>query len=197
MVDPNVSFDVNAPARYSRVQVLLRLGIVLLLGLLHTKVAWIFGAFYLGLPVIAALSIQSQGRADYPTRSGQAVLRVLHWWNASLAFLLFVTDRFPTSPSDLEDIRFEVRPSGDVDFSQAVLRLLTSLPEFLVIILLGWLAGLMAIVAGVAVLLVERAPGPVQRFVGFYVRLQARWLVYHASLVSAHPLIGFRRWQPR
>jgi hypothetical protein len=195
MFDHDISFNVQAPTRYSRTQVLLRLAIVLLLGLLQTRLAWIFGAFYLTLPIVAALAIQNQGPTGYPSTTGQPVLRVLHWWNAVLAFLLFVGDRLPASAADLADVQFEVKPAGDVDFTHAVLRLLTSLPEFLVILLLGWLAGLMAVVAGVAVLLVERVPRVVQRFLTYYVTLQARWLVYHASLVSSHPLLDATRWQ--
>jgi hypothetical protein len=197
MFDHDISFNVQAPTRYSRTQVLLRLAIVLLLGLLQTRVAWIFGAFYLGLPIVAALSIQNQGPAGYPRMGGRSVLRVLHWWNAFLAFLLFASDRFPASTVDLGDVHFEVKSPGDVDFTGAVSRLLTSLPEFLVILLLGWLAGLVAVVAGVSVLLVERVPRFVQRFLGFYLSLQARWLVYHASLVNSHPLLDATRWQTR
>jgi hypothetical protein len=197
MFDQDISFKVQTPTHYSRTQVLLRIAIVLLLGLLQTRVAWIFGAFYLGLPIVAALSIQNQGPSGYPQMGGQSVRRVLHWWNAFLAFLLFVSDRVPASSADLDDVHFEVKSPGDVDFTHAVLRLLTSLPEFLAILLLGWLAGLMAIVAGASVLLVERVPRFVQRFLGFYLNLQARWLVYHASLVSSHPLLDATRWQTR
>jgi hypothetical protein len=52
------------------------------------------------------------------------------------------------------------------------------------------------LIAAASVLLVQRVPDSVQRYLRFYVSLQARWLAYHASLVDAHPLLDSPRWQP-
>jgi hypothetical protein len=198
MQTQNVVFDVPPLERWSPAQVWLRLAVVFGLGLVHTSISWLFYGLYLGLPVAAAVCIQRDGVAEYPNRGGQTVLRILHIWNAVIAYLLFLTDRFPTDPSDLVEVRFEVNPAGQVSVAQALLRLLTSIPEFLVIALLGPVAALLGVVAGASVLFTGRVPALTLRFLRVYVALQARWSVYHCSLVDVHPLFHFSsEWQPR
>jgi Domain of unknown function (DUF4389) len=197
MSAPDVQFEVTPPQRWSRIQVLLRLVVLFALARLETRAGWILAAFYWLLPVVAALSIQQQGAHEYPLQAGRGVHRVLHWWSVLLAYLLCVIDRFPTNAGDLSAVRFEIIPSEDPSFGRALLRLLTSLPELLVVAVLGWVACLLAIIAAASILLVERVPAPIVRFSSFYLGLQARWLVYHASLVETHPLLDAPRWQPR
>lgn len=192
----HVEFEANVPGRHDRAQVVLRLAIVAVLGLLHTSLPWIFLLFYVGLPIVAAVSIQRHGPEAYPRAGGSMVLGVLRWWTAFLAYLLFLSDRFPAGADDLAAMRFEVSPSAGVDVNRALLRWLTSLPEFIVVAVLGFLAAVFALIAAASVLLVQRVPDAVQRFLRFYVWLQARWLVYHASLVDAHPLLDSPNWQP-
>lgn len=197
MFNPDVSFEVQPPERYGRVQVALRVAILILLAVLRAPLVWIFAALYLLLPIVAALAIQGNGGRGYAPANGQGMHRVLHWWSAFLAFMSFANDRFPARSDDLAAVRFGVASTEPVDMGQALFRLVASIPEFLLVLLLGWVAGLLGIVAAVSVLLVERVPEAVQRFAVFYVSLQARWLAYHASLVSSHPLIDSKRWQPR
>lgn len=193
----DVEIEVTPPERWSRIQVLLRLAVVFMLAQLQTRAGWILAAFYWVLPIVAALSIQQDGPSEYPLQGGKRVLHVLHWWTALLAYLLCVTDRFPTSSADLSAVRFEVIPSEAPSFARALLRLLTSLPELLLVALLGWVACLLAVVAAASILLLERVPPPILRFSRFYLALQARWLVYHASLVETHPLFDAPRSHAR
>lgn len=197
MLNPDVSFEVQAPARYSRVQVLLRVAIFILLALLQARLAWILATLFVLLPILAALSIQKHGGAGYEDSHRQSMLRALHWWSAFLAFSFFLSDRFPAAQEDLAGVRLEVGPSTPVLGTQALLRLVTSLPEFLALLVLGWGAGALAVIAAAWVLATERIPEPIRRFLTFYVSLQVRFLAYHAALVSAHPLLDGRRWQPR
>lgn len=198
METQKISFDVQAPEHWDRIQLLLRVAVVVALGLLHTSIAWIFFAFYVGLPIAAAIAIQRYGASDYPTRAGRTVLRVLSYWNAFFAYLLFVTDRFPATAQDLARVRLDVDAAGTTTFDQALFRLLTSVPAFVVIALLGWVAVPVSLLAGVSVLLTEKVPSFASRFLRFYVDLQARSLAYHASLVDQHPLTDPQRhWQPR
>lgn len=192
-----VQFEVVEPPRWARIQILLRLAVLALLAVLNTRMAWICGAFYWGLPVIAAISIQRDGARAYPEKNGRSVLRVLHWWNAFVAYMLLVSDRFPASSTELAQVRFDVRPSGAVDFTHALLRIVTSLPEFLAVLLLGWLASFVAVIGAVCVLFSERVPTVLLRFLGYYTALQARWLAYHAALVDTHPLLETPSWQTR
>lgn len=193
----DIHFEVTPPERWSRIQVLLRLAVVFILAQLQMRAGWILVAFYWLLPVVAALSIQQQGAHDYPLQGGRRVHRVLHVWSAVLAYLLCVTDRFPTSAADLSSVRFEVIPGEDPTFARALLRLLTSLPELLVVVLLGWIASLLGVVSALSILLIERVPASILRLTTFYLALQARWLAYHASLVDTHPLFAAAGWQPR
>lgn len=197
MLNPSVSFEVQPPARYARVQVALRMAIVFLLALLQTRLAWIFATLFVLLPILAAVSIQKHGGIGYESSSRQGMQRALHWWSAFLAFLFFVSDRFPAAREDLAEVRLDVGASEPVLVTQALMRLVTSLPEFLALVVLGWGAGVLAVIAAVCVVVVERVPEPIRRFLAFYVALQVRFLAYHAALVSAHPLLDGRRWQPR
>jgi hypothetical protein len=167
MSQGHFEFEANAPVGRERAQVALRLAIVAMLGLLHTRLGWIFLLFYLGLPIIAAISRQRHGPETYPRAGGVMLIGALRWWTAFLAYLLFVSDRFPATARDLAAIRFEVSPSGAVDFNRALLRWLASLPEFLIIAVLGCLAGALAVIAAVSVLLTQRVPDVVQRFLRF------------------------------
>ena len=197
MLNPYVSFEVQPPVRYSRVQVPLRMAIVFLLALLQTRLAWIFVTLFVLLPILAALSIQKHGGAGYEGSDRQGMQRALHWWSAFLAFLFFVSDRFPAAQEDLAGVRLDISPSEPVLVTQALLRLVTSLPEFLALLVLGWAAGALAVIAAVCVLVAESIPEPIRRFLTFYVSLQARFLAYHAALVSSPPLLDGRRWDPR
>jgi len=191
-----VELEAHVPERRDRAQVVLRMAIVAVLGLLHASMAWIILLFYVGLPIVAAISIQRHGPEAYPRSGGSTVVALLHWWTAFLAYGLFVNDRFPAGADDLASVRFEVSPSGAVDFNRALLRWLTSFPELLVVAALGCVAAVLWLVAAASVLLVQRVPGSVQRFLRFYASLQAHWLLYHASLVDSHPLLGSAHWQP-
>lgn len=197
MSDPSISFDVQAPARYSRMQVLLRLALVCLLALLQARLTWILAVSYLLLPVLAAVSIQNHDGAGYAEESRSSLLRVLHWWSAFVAFLFFVSDRFPGSSRDLASVRLEVAPGEPIVATQALLRLVTSLPDFVAVLLLGWVASVLAVIAAACVLVAERVPEFIRRFASFYVSLQARFLAHHAGLTGVHPLLDARRLQSR
>jgi hypothetical protein len=196
MSQGHVEFEANVPERRDRAQLVLRLALVAVLGLLQADLPWIILMFYLGLPIVAAVSIQRHGAEVYPRAGGAMVFGVLRWWTAFLAYMLFLSDRFPAVADDLTSIRFEVNPSGSVDFNRALLRWLASLPELIVLAGLTCGAVPLGVVAAASVLLTQRVPDWVQRYLRFYVSLQARWLVYHASLVDSHPLFDAPRWQP-
>lgn len=191
----DVEVEVAAPARWARVQLLMRLALLALLSLLSARAGWVLALVYWALPIIAAVSIQRVGARHYPGQNGRSVRRWLHWWTAIAAYMLFATDRFPASSEDVAAVRFTVSPSGQVDFLHALLRLFTSLPELVVVLALAVPASLLAVVAAAFVLFTERVPRPVLRYQRYYIALQGRWLAYHASLVDAHPLSVVRTYQ--
>lgn len=191
-----VTFDVVRPERWDRVQVLLRLLILVALGFLGIQLGWVFVALYLALPVIAAVLISQRGAEAYLQGPGAQILQVLRWWDAGVAYLGFVTDRFPTSTEDLTTARLDAWPGGSPTVGTALSRLITSLPELLVLAILSWVGAVMWLIAAVVVLFTEQVPDFAWRFQRYVVALQARLLVYHASLIEQYPPIGVREEEP-
>lgn len=187
-----VTFDVVRPERWDRVQVLLRLLIFVALAFVGFRLGWFFAALYLALPVIAAVLISQRGSEAYLQGPGAQILQVLRWWDAALAYLGFVTDRFPTSTEDLATARLDAWPDGTPTVGTALMRLVTSLPEVLLLFVLSWVSAIVWIIAAVAVLFTEQVPDFAWRFQRYFVALQARLLVYHASLIEQYPPIGER-----
>ena len=62
------------------------------------------------------------------------------------------------------------------------------LPVVLLLAPLWWLAGVLAILAVLSVLLTESVPAICVRYFVFITELQAQLLVYHASLTDRYPL---------
>jgi hypothetical protein len=71
--------------------------------------------------------------------------------------------------------------------ASALTRLVTSLPALLVLALLSVVAGLLWIVAAVTVLVRERVPAGIARFIAIVLRYQFRLVAYHLSLVDRYP----------
>ena len=185
-----VVFEVAPRMRWERMQVLLRVAILIVLGFLGMSLGWALCALYVILPVLAAILISREGADGYIAGPGARVLRVLRWWNAFVAYFFMLTDRFPATEEDLAAVRFDVVPRGTPTVGSALLRLVTSLPEALVLAVLLCLGGLVWLVAAGAVLINERVPGFALRYLRFLVALQARMFVYHASLVDLYPPLG-------
>ncbi len=178
-------FDVSPPARSDRLQLVLRLVICAALGVVGVEGGALVLLLYLALPAAAAVVVQSRGADIYLSRTGPAIVRLLRWLLSFEAYMLFLTDRFPTGAETL--VRYEVRPAGVPTPGGALLRLLTSLPEAIVLLLLGIVSGLVAFLGALTVLAAEKVPAPLLGFQRGLVRWQARLLAYHASLVDAPP----------
>jgi hypothetical protein len=185
-----VVFEVERPERWSRVQLLVRLVIFVALGFVNAPLIWLFGVLYLTLPLIAALYISQRGTEGYLAGPGANVLRALRWWNACIAYLVLLTDRFPTSDEDLAPVRLEVTVAGAPSVGSALVRLVTSLPELLVVAILWWIGSIVWLIAAATVLICECVPDFAWRYQRFVVGLQARMLVYHASLAERYPPIA-------
>jgi hypothetical protein len=186
MID-EVRVNPDVPTRFSRSQVALRVAVVLALSVLGAPVAWGFGALYLLLPVVAAIVISSRGPQGYLESEGTRVLELLRWWTAFVGYLLFLSDRFPLEARDFSSVRLVVGGSN-ATVGNALLRLLTSLPVVLLLAPLWWLAGILAVLALLSVLLTESVPPICVRYFAFVTELQVQLLVYLASLTDRYPL---------
>jgi hypothetical protein len=177
----------EVPASFSRSQAALRVAVVLALSVLGAPIAWGFGALYLLLPVVAAIVISSRGAQGYLEGEGTRVLEILRWWTALVGYLLFLSDRFPLQTGDFSSVRV-VAGGSNATVGGALLRLLSSLPVVFLLAPLWWLAGVLAVLALLSVLLTESVPMICVRYFAFVTELQAQLLVYHASLSDRYPL---------
>lgn len=183
MLDHPVQLELELPTRTARVHVLTRLALLLAVGSLGASA--LYGALYLALPALVSLAVAQKGSDAYRTEVAPRVVTVLRWFAAAYAFMWMVTDALPTSGGNPVDLRVEVSARPTV--GSALLRLVTSLPALLVLTVLSCGAGLLWIVAAVFVLVRERVPGVIGRFIVTTLRYQFRLVAYHLSLVDRYP----------
>jgi len=181
-----VAFDIQRPEKFDRVQVALRLAVLLVLAILAGAIGWIFGLLYLAIPIWAAILISQKGAETYLAERGGPMLTLLRWYLALYAYMFLLTDRFPTEKPE-EAIRFEVAPSGSPTVGSALLRLIMSIPSAFVLGILGIVGFFIWIIAAVSVLIQESYSEGLWNFQLAISRWNARLLAYHASLVGEYP----------
>jgi hypothetical protein len=183
MSDHPVQLEVTIPTRTARLHVVTRLVLLLALGVLGTSaVTW---AVYLAIPAVVALVISQKGGDHYLTDSSGMIVKVLRWFASAYGYLWMLTDVLPTTQGG--PVELHVTPEGNPTMTSALLRLLTSLPALLVLAVLSAVAGLCWIVAAVVVLVRERMPAGIARFIAVVLRYQFRLIAYHLSLVDRYP----------
>ena len=180
-----VIFDITPPARHDRLQLLVRLLISIVLGIVGISLGWISAIAYFALPAAAAIAIGSYGVEHYFARTAPALVRILRWVLSFEAYMTFLSDRFPTGEGTL--VRYRVSPSGAPTPAAALWRLVASLPEAIVLAVLGWVAGIVWVISLVCVLVRETVPAGLLGFQRGLLRWQARLLAYHASVVDVVP----------
>jgi hypothetical protein len=176
-----VSFDIERPPAFQRAHVFLRLALLIVIG-------WIghpFGLLWLGVPVVAAILVSQKGGQRYLDEDGPKLTRLLGWIVVVIAYLALLTDRLPGRGE--HGVRFEVERSGTPTVGSALLRILYAIPSLIVLALLVLLGALVWLLAVVLVLVNERYPESVWRFLCGIVRWQANVLAYLASLTDGYP----------
>jgi len=183
MSDHPVQLEVTIPGRTARLHVVTRLALMVALGVLGTSaLTW---AVYLAIPAVVALVISQKGGEHYLTDSSQPIVKVLRWFASAYGYIWMLTDVLPTTQGG--PIELHVSPEGQPTMGSALLRLITSLPALLLLALLSALAGLLWIVAAVVVLVRERMPDAIARFIALVLRFQFRLVAYHLSIVDRYP----------
>jgi hypothetical protein len=147
-----------------------------------SAVTW---ALYLAIPAVVALVISQKGGDHYLADSSAPIVKVLRWFASAYGYLWMLTDVLPTTQGG--PVELHVAPEGHPTMTSALLRLLTSLPALLVLAVLSAVAGLCWIVAAVVVLVRERMPAGIARFIAVVLRYQFRLIAYHLSLVDRYP----------
>lgn len=184
-----VQLDVASPPRYDRVQLALRLVLSLALGWLGVTAGWLWCLLFLALPVIAAVVISTRGSGPYVADFGPQLWRALSWLIAFSAYMLLLTDRFPTRESG--EVRAVVQIEGQPTIGSALFRLILSIPSALVLAVLGFVSWILVIAGAVMILIEYQVPAGILGFQRGVLRWQARLLAYHASLVDAYPPFSF------
>ncbi len=185
-VDYPVVFDIAQPEKFERPQVFLSVLILIIVSIVTGALGWIFGLVYLALPVLAAILISNRGSQRFVEEEGSGLTGWLRWLVAFYAYLIILTDRFPTERPE-EIVRFEVRAGGSPTVGSALLRLIYSIPTAFVFLLLGIVSAVVWLIAAVMVLIRESYPDALYDFQRGVLRWEARLLGYHASLVEEYP----------
>jgi hypothetical protein len=176
-----VSLDVERPPAFQRAHVLLRVGVLVVIG-------WIghpFGLLWLGVPVVAAILVSRKGGQRYLDEDGPAVTRVLEWILDLLAYVALLTDELPGRGGSR--VRLRVERSGSPTAGSALLRILYAIPNLVVLALLAFVGVIVWWIAVVLLVVGGRYPEGLWRFLLGLVRWEACVLAYLASLVDRYP----------
>lgn len=184
------TFDIDHQQTYDRTQVVIRILIIIVLSILAGAIGWIFGALYLGIPVLAAILISQKGAQQYFAESEQNMTLWLRYIVAFYAYLGLLTDKLPNE-DPRQTLRFDVATAGEPTAGGVLLRIITAIPHAIVLALLSIVAGVLLVVAAIMVLVNESYPEGIFNFLRGYLRWQVRVYAYLAGLVQDYPPFAF------
>lgn len=187
-----VRIEVEAPAKFKRVQLLVRLLVLVAIGMIHESGPGLFGLVYFLLPVVAAVLITQRGGTGYHERDAPWLVSVLEWVLGFYAYMLFVTDTFPLDKRE-RALRLHVDLDGHPSVGSALARLLASLPQLVVLFFVGIVSAVVSVIGAIGILLFETYPDALRSFQHEVVAWLARLFAYHGSLVQKYPPFGFAR----
>jgi Domain of unknown function (DUF4389) len=176
-----VTFDVERPPVFQRAHVFVRVGLLVVIGWLGHPV----GLLWPGLPLAAAILVSQKGGQRYLDEDGPTITRVLRWIVAVVAYLALLTDRLPGAGE--QPVRFEVDRSGSPTTGSALLRILYAIPSLIVFAILAFVGAIVWVIAAIFVLVHERYPESLWRFLLGLVRWEACLLAHLSSLVDCYP----------
>jgi hypothetical protein len=185
-----VRYSVDKPARFTRLQLLIRVLAFVVLGMLGLSLGLLFMAAYVALPIFAAARLSGRDAASYLEEDGPRVVRALRWFAAVFAWLGLATETLPLRSPE-ETVHLEVERSGQPTSSSALWRLLIGLPSALLLGLLAFVGGFVWLWAALIVLMSERVGDGTFRFLAGLQRWSIRLLAYQASLVDPYPPFSF------
>jgi hypothetical protein len=186
MATYGATFDIDRPERYDRIQIAIRLLILIVLSILAGSMGWVHGLLYLGLPVVGAILISQKGAKQYFAESEQNVTLWLRYAIAFYAYMGLLTDKLPNE-DPRQTLRFDVAPDGEPTPGNVLLRIITAIPHAIVLFFLGIVAVVLGIIAAIMIVVSETYPEGIFNFLRGYVRWQARVYAYMAGLVQEYP----------
>ena len=183
-----VQLEVSSPPQFQRIQLLVRLGIAIVLGILGIELSWLWSLLYFALPVIAAVAVSTRGPEDYVQKIGATVWSALRWLFAFTAYMLLLTDKISVEE---HGVHVDMHATGKPAIGSALARLIMSIPSALALFFIGIVAWFLWLVALFTILVTRTVPDSILRFQAGYLRWQARLAAYHASLVDEYPPFSF------
>lgn len=183
-------FDITQPERFNRMQVVIRILILIILSILGGAIGWLYGLIWLAVPVLAAILISQKGAERYLAESEQDMVKWLRYIIAAYSYLGLLTDRLPNEDVS-GTLRFEVRPTGTPSVGQALLRIILVIPHLIVLALLGIVAGILILIAAIMILVQETYPDGIYGYLRGYQRWNVRVLSYLGSLADEYPPFAF------
>jgi hypothetical protein len=190
MTSYGVTFDIQQPERYDRVQIAIRVLIVIVGSVLVGALGWLPGALYLAIPILAAILISQKGAQTYFSESERNMTMWLRYIVAIYAYLGLLTDKLPNE-DPRQTLRFEVAPSGEPTPGGVLLRIITAIPHYIVLALLGVVAAILVLIAAIMILINETYPSGIYDFLRGYIRWEARVLAYLAGFDQNYPPFAF------
>jgi hypothetical protein len=181
-----VHVEVTSPARFDRLQLLLRLGVAVVLAWIGITAGALVAFLFLALPVIAALALTDPDRARFSRDVEPREWRVLRWLLRFCAYMMLLVDRFPVDETD-DDASVTLTYTGEPTCGSALARLATSIPSGFVLAMLWMVGGVLWWIAAASVLFTECVPQWILAYQRGVLRWNARLVAYHASLVAEYP----------
>ncbi|MEZ4448408.1 MAG: DUF4389 domain-containing protein [Nannocystaceae bacterium] len=187
-----VHFAVERPARFTPVQLLIRMVAFVVLGALGLSFGTLFSIAYVALPAYAAARIASLGSAEaYRRCDGARVRGILGWLAAVSAWVGLVTDRLPAASPD-ETIGLWIEDDGAAPTAGgALFRLLSGFPSAFVLMFVGAVGVVVWIWAALSILVRSQVPAGAFDYLVGVQRWSVRLLAYQACLVEAYPPFSF------
>jgi hypothetical protein len=128
MTSHPVQFSVEPRGRIARIQVAIRLVLLLAVGAIGC--ASVYWVLYLALPALVAAVVLRKGGSAYLAEDGPRIVKVLRWLGGGYAYLWLLTDVLPTTiPGAF--LRLDVSLEATPTASSSLLRLLYSAPALL------------------------------------------------------------------
>ena len=186
MATYGATFDIARPEKFNRVQIAIRILIVVVLSILGGVVSWLYGAVYLAIPVVAAILISQRGTERYLAEAGENMTKWLRFLLAFYAYMSLLTDRLPNEEPK-ETLHLEVAASGSPTAGSTLLRIILAIPSAIVLGLLEIVAGILVVIAAIMILVGETYPDGIYNYLRGVMRWQARLFAYMASLVDEYP----------
>jgi hypothetical protein len=187
-----VHYMVERPERFTRLQLLIRILVFCVLGVIGISFGLAFMVGFVALPVFAAARLTSRGDKPhaYVAEDGPLVISALRWFAAVSAWVGLVADELPRRSPE-ETVRIDVEASANPTPTSALLRLITGLPSAFVLAVLGWLGVFVWLWAALSILFTERVGSHAFNYLIGLQRWSIRLLAYQASLVDEYPPFSF------